>query len=89
MNALLGYPLLDSVDYRPVLVEEGSAAEQATAIFCNVLELHEDGSPLDGNEAEICSAKHPSAASACARRAAARSRSSTVAASVMRSHPCS
>jgi hypothetical protein len=27
---LLGYPLLESIDYRSVLMEEGSAAEQAT-----------------------------------------------------------
>ena len=39
MNGLLGYPLLESIDYRSVLMEEGSAAEQATAIFCDVLEL--------------------------------------------------
>ena len=43
MNGLLGYPLLESIDYRSVLMEEGSAAEQATAIFCNVIELDVDG----------------------------------------------
>jgi hypothetical protein len=53
VNGLLGYPILESIDYRSVLMEEGSAAEQATAIFCNVLELDVDGSPLNANEAEI------------------------------------
>jgi hypothetical protein len=50
MNGLLGYPLLESIDYRSVLMEEGSAAEQATAIFCNVLELDINGSPVNANE---------------------------------------
>jgi hypothetical protein len=58
VNGLLGYPILDSVDYRPVLMEEGSAAEQATAIFCNVLELDADGRPLNANEAEIRAAQY-------------------------------
>lgn len=39
VNGLPGYPLLDSIDYQVVLIEEGSTAEQACAIFCNVLEL--------------------------------------------------
>jgi len=58
VNGLLGYPLLDSVDYCPVLMEEGSAAEQAAAIFCNVLELDTDGSPVNANEAEIRAAQY-------------------------------
>jgi hypothetical protein len=58
VNGLLGYPLLESIDYRPVLMEEGSAAEQATAIFCNVLELDIDGSPINANEAEIRAAQY-------------------------------
>jgi hypothetical protein len=58
VNGLLGYPVLDSVDYRPVLLEEGSAAEQATAIFCNVLELDAGGSPVNANEAEIRAAQY-------------------------------
>jgi hypothetical protein len=58
VNGLLGYPLLESIDYRPVLMEEGSAAEQATAIFCNVLELDTDGSPVNANEAEIRAAQY-------------------------------
>ena len=53
MNGLLGNPLLESVDYRPILMEEGSAAEQACALFCNVLELDVDGRPINANEAEI------------------------------------
>lgn len=58
MNGLLGYPLLKSVDYQPVLMEEGSAAEQAAAIFCNVLELDPDGSPVNANEAEFRAAQY-------------------------------
>lgn len=58
MNGLLGYPLLESVDYRPVLMEEASAAEQATAIFCNVLELAPGGSPVNADEAEIRAAQY-------------------------------
>jgi hypothetical protein len=58
VNGLLGYPLLEEVDYRPVLMEEGSAAEQAAAIFCNVLELDADGSPVNANEAEIRAAQY-------------------------------
>ena len=58
MNGLLGYPLLESIDYRSVLMEEGSAAEQAIAIFCNVLELDVDGSPVNADEAEIRAAQY-------------------------------
>ena len=58
MNGLLGYPLLESIDYRSGLIEEGSAAEQAIAIFCNVLELDADGSPVNANEAEIRAAQY-------------------------------
>ena len=57
-NGLLGYPLLDSTDYRQVLADEGSAAEQACAIFCNVLELDTDGNPVNANEAEIRAAQY-------------------------------
>lgn len=28
VNGLLGYPLLESIDYRPVLMEEASAAAE-------------------------------------------------------------
>lgn len=58
VNGLLGYPLLELTEYRTVLMEEGSAAEQATAIFCNVLELDIDGSPVNANEAEIRAAQY-------------------------------
>jgi hypothetical protein len=58
MNGMLGYPLLEPVDYRLVLMEEGSTAEQATAIFCNVLELDTDGSPVNANEAEVRAAQY-------------------------------
>lgn len=58
LNGLLGYPLLESVDCRPVLMEEASAAEQATAVFCNVLELDTDRRPVNANEAEIRAAQY-------------------------------
>jgi hypothetical protein len=58
LNGLLGYPLLESIDYRKVLIEEGSAAEQAMAIFCNRLELNADGSPINANEAETRAAQY-------------------------------
>jgi hypothetical protein len=58
MNGLLGYPLLESIDYRSALLEEGSAAEQACAIFCNVLELDIEGRPVNANDAEIRAAQY-------------------------------
>jgi hypothetical protein len=58
VNGLLGYPLLESTGYQSVLIEEGSAAEQACAIFCNVLELDEDGRPTNANEAETRAAQY-------------------------------
>jgi hypothetical protein len=58
VNGLLAYPLLESIDYQPVLMQEGSAAEQATAIFCNLLELDADGRPVNANEAEIRAAQY-------------------------------
>ena len=57
-NGLLGYPLLDSVDYQAALIEESSSAEQACAIFCNVLELDADGCPVNANDAEIRAAQY-------------------------------
>jgi hypothetical protein len=57
-NGLLGYPLLESIDYRPILLEKSNAAEQACAIFCNVLELDADGRPINVNEAEIRAAQY-------------------------------
>jgi hypothetical protein len=57
-NGLLGYPLLESTGYPSVLIDEGSAAEQACAIFCNVLELDEDGRPTNANEAETRAAQY-------------------------------
>jgi hypothetical protein len=57
-NGLLGYPLLDSVDYQSALIEESSSAEQACAIFCNVLELDADGRPINTNDAEIRAAQY-------------------------------
>jgi hypothetical protein len=53
LNGLLGYPLRKSIGYRPVLLRESSAAEQATAVFCNVLELDMDGPAVNANGAEI------------------------------------
>lgn len=57
-NGLLGYPLLDSVDYQSALIEESSSAEQACAIFCNVLELDADGCLVNADDAEIRAAQY-------------------------------
>ncbi|MFE3753131.1 hypothetical protein ACFXO9_02380 [Nocardia tengchongensis] len=45
-------------DYQSVLIEESSVAEQACAIFCNVLDLDADGRPTNGNEAEVTAAQY-------------------------------
>jgi hypothetical protein len=58
VNGLLGYPVLEEIDYLAVLIEEGGAAEQACAIFCNVLELDIDGRPINPNEAEVRAAQY-------------------------------
>jgi hypothetical protein len=58
-NGTLGYPLLENhEEYAASWGEEPSAAEQAMAIYLNVLALDQDGRPLDSNEAEIRAAQY-------------------------------
>lgn len=45
-------PDLMDVDYRPHLVEFGSELEMVFAIFLNVLETDEQGSPTNADEAQ-------------------------------------
>ena len=52
-NGLLAYPLLKDCDYRPVLLEEPSSAEQAVAILLNVLMIDGDSKVLNAQEAEL------------------------------------
>ena len=40
-NGTFAYPLLEDIDYRSVLFDEPSAAEQMIATFLNVLEINE------------------------------------------------
>jgi hypothetical protein len=58
INGLLGYPLLESIDYRRILLDEPSAAEQACAVFCNVLRLNADGAAVNAVDAEIRAAQY-------------------------------
>lgn len=57
-NGTVGLPLLEGVDYRQVMVEEPSLLEQAYAIFANVIELDEDGEPLNAKYAEHRAAQY-------------------------------
>ena len=42
-NGTIDVDLLEGIDYRPALMEYGSALEMAFAIFTNVLEIDEEG----------------------------------------------
>ncbi|MCY7259877.1 hypothetical protein RZO07_16940 [Pseudomonas protegens] len=57
-NGTLGYPLLEGVDYRSCLSEEPSMLEMAYAIFANVLELDEEGVPVNAKYAEYRAAQY-------------------------------
>jgi hypothetical protein len=52
-NGLLAYPLLENLDYRRVLWDEPSSAEQAIAIFLNALTMDAAGKVLDAQKAEF------------------------------------
>jgi hypothetical protein len=51
-DGTVGQPILDGIDYRPVLMSEPSAMEQLYAIFANVLEIDEDGQVMNAKYAE-------------------------------------
>ena len=57
-NGLLAYPLLEDRDYRQVLLDEPSAAEQTIAILLNVLTMDEDGKVLEAEKAEFRAAQY-------------------------------
>lgn len=57
-NGTVGLPLLEGVDYRPILMQEPSALEMVYAIFANVIELSQDGSPLNAKYAEYRAAQY-------------------------------
>ncbi|MFI5606130.1 hypothetical protein [Amycolatopsis sp. NPDC051903] len=48
----VGHPLLDGIEYRQTPADEPTARETLFAIFANVLELGEDGEPLNEQHAE-------------------------------------
>ncbi|WP_068160339.1 DUF7677 family protein [Rhodococcus phenolicus] len=48
----VGHPLLDGIDYWDDLRESASQMETLFAIFCNVLELDDEGEPVNEKYAE-------------------------------------
>jgi hypothetical protein len=56
-NGSLAHPLLEGVDYRPVMLNEPSLMEQAFAIFVNVIELDDEGKPVNAKYAEYRAAQ--------------------------------
>jgi len=51
-NGTVGLPILEGIDYRPVLMTEPSAMQLLYAIFVNVLEVDDDGNVLNEKYAE-------------------------------------
>lgn len=51
-NGTVAQPLLDGIDYRPVLMSEPSAMERVYAIYANVLEFGADGEVQNAANAE-------------------------------------
>ena len=56
-NRTLGLPVLEGVDYSCTFVEP-SAMEQAYAIYCNVLELDDEGTVLNDRAAQQRAAQY-------------------------------
>lgn len=54
----VGLPLLEGVEYRQKMLEEPGLMEMAYAIFANVLELDEQGEPVNAKYAEYRAAQH-------------------------------
>ena len=48
----VGHPLLDGIDYWPELKDSPSQMEICFAIFVNVLELNDQGEPINEKHAE-------------------------------------
>jgi hypothetical protein len=57
-NGTVGHPLLDGVDYSPLLHSEPSALEMVFAIYANVIELDGEGNVLNAKWAEHRAAQH-------------------------------
>jgi len=57
-NGTVGLPLLEGIDYRPELFASPSVMEQAYAIFANVIELSDDGTPTNEKHAERRAAQY-------------------------------
>ncbi|AXB41519.1 DUF7677 family protein [Amycolatopsis albispora] len=51
-NGTVGHPLLDDIDYWDALRESPSYLEMTFAIFANVLEIDDDGEPVNAKHAE-------------------------------------
>ncbi len=57
-NGTIGYPLLEGIDYREVMMAEPGLMEMTFAIFANVLEMDEEGEPINAKYAEHRAAQH-------------------------------
>lgn len=57
-NGSVGHPLLDGIDYRQTILEEPGVMEQAFAIFANVIEFDEKGTPINAKYAEHRAAQY-------------------------------
>lgn len=55
-NGTLALSVLDGIEYREVF-EEASTLEMVFNIFCNVLEIDEDGEVLNGDYAQMRAAQ--------------------------------
>lgn len=54
----VGSPLLDDIDYRPIMLQEPSLMEQAYAIFANVIAFDDRGNPTNAKYAEHRAAQY-------------------------------
>jgi hypothetical protein len=57
-NGTVGLPLLEGIKYRQAMLEGPSLMEQAYAIFANVIEFDESGSPINAKYAEYRAAQY-------------------------------
>jgi hypothetical protein len=57
-NGTAGIPLLEDIDYRKVILEEPGLLERVYAIFANVIELDDDGAPVNAKWAEHRAAQY-------------------------------
>jgi hypothetical protein len=57
-NGTVGLPLLEGIDYWAAMKESPSLMEQVFAIYANVIELDEDGKPINAKAAEDRAAQY-------------------------------